>query len=319
METDMGVRMIAIVILAALAGGVSVGQETRKAPVAKVDLNTADALQIQTLPGITSEQAKKIIGARPFRSVEDLKAVGLTDAQIEELAPRLVWTRRPRGERSIDRAREVEVDAPTKEPPKVKLDLNSASAPELEALPGVGPTIAKKIIAARPFRRLDELKALGLTDAQLAALTPFAGVKQPMAPPPRDQVKDPPLGGKDPPIGGKDPPAVPEIDLNAGTVTELKTIPGVTDDVAKKIVANRPYADPADVARAGIAADMIPRVTAMATVEAPARTPPSPGLVWVNTDSRIFHPPGARWYGKTARGRWMTEAEAVQAGYRSLK
>ena len=50
-----------------------------------------------------------------------------------------------------------------------------------------------------------------------------------------------------------------------------------------------------------------------------AATPPKKGMVWVNTDSKIFHAAGSRWYGKTIEGKWMTEAEAVKAGYRAAK
>jgi len=41
------------------------------------------------------------------------------------------------------------------------------------------------------------------------------------------------------------------------------------------------------------------------------------GVVWVNTDSRIYHKPGTRWYGKTKHGKYMTEADAKKAGYRA--
>jgi hypothetical protein len=40
-------------------------------------------------------------------------------------------------------------------------------------------------------------------------------------------------------------------------------------------------------------------------------------MVWVNTDSGIYHKPGTRWYGKTKQGKYMTEADAVKAGYKA--
>jgi len=41
------------------------------------------------------------------------------------------------------------------------------------------------------------------------------------------------------------------------------------------------------------------------------------GVVWVNTDSGIYHKPGTHWYGKTKHGKYMTEADAKKAGYRA--
>jgi hypothetical protein len=43
----------------------------------------------------------------------------------------------------------------------------------------------------------------------------------------------------------------------------------------------------------------------------------SSGMVWVNTDSGIYHKPGSRYYGKTKQGKYMSEADAVKAGYRA--
>jgi hypothetical protein len=43
----------------------------------------------------------------------------------------------------------------------------------------------------------------------------------------------------------------------------------------------------------------------------------SSGMVWVNTDSGIYHKPGTRYFGKTKHGKYMTEADAIKAGYRA--
>jgi len=62
------------------------------------------------------------------------------------------------------------------------------------------------------------------------------------------------------------------------------------------------------------------RHTASSTVAStPAQPPPAPGMVWVNLDTKIFHRSGDHWYGNTKHGKYMTEADAVAAGYREAK
>jgi len=55
---------------------------------------------------------------------------------------------------------------------QLKIDVNHATAAELEALPGIGPTIAARIVRSRgghPFARIEELQTRGLVTARVFA------------------------------------------------------------------------------------------------------------------------------------------------------
>ena len=42
------------------------------------------------------------------------------------------------------------------------------------------------------------------------------------------------------------------------------------------------------------------------------------GMVWVNLSSKVYHKEG-KFYGKTKRGKFMSEDDAKKAGYREAK
>ena len=55
-----------------------------------------------------------------------------------------------------------------------------------------------------------------------------------------------------------------------------------------------------------------------------ATTPERPGgghgLAWVNTEAGVYHREGSPFCGTTEKGKYMTEQDAIQAGYkRALK
>jgi DNA uptake protein ComE-like DNA-binding protein len=236
-------------------------------------------------------------------------------------------------------------------PPSGPVDLNTATEAQLVALPGVGPATAKKIIAARPYASVADLSKAGLSAKGIQKLSSMVTVSGAAAAPAAPAAMAPAAAPAAKP--GKAMAASGPVDLNAGTQKQLESLPGVGPATAKKIIAGRPYSTVADLSRAGVSAKVIQQITPMVTVSAPmasgnsaavepvrpgsapapamapksapspstmqAQTPPAPGMVWVNLETKVFHRQGDPWYGKTKKGKFMTEADALKAGYREAK
>jgi len=144
-----------------------------------------------------------------------------------------------------------------------------------------------------------------------------------------------------------------KVDINSASQADLEKLPGVGEATAKKIIAGRPYQAVGDLSKAGVSKTTVEKITPLVTAgpagPAKAATPasaapavpggtskaaaseqpkpapsvakaaPGKGMVWVNTDSKVFHREGDRWYGKTKQGKYMTEADALKDGYRPAK
>jgi competence protein ComEA len=75
----------------------------------------------------------------------------------------------------------TEISADTKSPPAHSIDLNTATAEQLQQVPGIGPSTAKAIVNFRqksgPFRKIEDLLAIkGVSKARLEKMRPYLTV-----------------------------------------------------------------------------------------------------------------------------------------------
>jgi competence protein ComEA len=91
---------------------------------------------------------------------------------------------------------------------KALIDLNTASEKELESIKGVGPATAKKIMAGRPYKSVDDLSKAGISAKTIEEMKPLVKVGPPAIPPrTTTPAKETPAKASPPAAAVKETPA----------------------------------------------------------------------------------------------------------------
>lgn len=179
-------------------GGIPVYAQTEKT---LIDLNTASQKDLETLKGIGPATAKKIIDGRPYKNVEELKKAGVSEKTIESLKPlvkvgavsappkpaaEMKSTKAPAPPKpaadtkaatapTAEKAKpKAATPAPAKLAPGQKVNLNTATKEQIEALPEIGPVKAQAIIDGRPYKKPEDvMKVKGIKEGTFNKIKDF--------------------------------------------------------------------------------------------------------------------------------------------------
>lgn len=141
----------------------------------RIDINRASASELDRLPGIGPATAAAVVAARDsgtvFRVAEDLAAVrGIGPSLVDRVRDHVDTPDPPPAQRTRSSRRVAPGEA-------TMVDVNEASLQRLQTLPGVGPVIAARIVAGRPFATVADLERVkGLGPAAMGRLRGLVSV-----------------------------------------------------------------------------------------------------------------------------------------------
>jgi competence protein ComEA len=275
------VLLLGFAVVALAAWSAEAKEPAAASPSPVVDLNSASEKDLEALNGVGAATAKKIIAGRPYTSVDDLAKAGVPASTIAKIKPHVTVGGAPAAAAATPVAA-----APAATPKPAK----TATTPK--AAPATTPSAPVDLNSASE-KELEELNGVGpATAKKIVAGRPYSTVDD-----------------------------LSKAGVPASTIAKIKPHVTVGPATAPVAAAAAPSA-PAPMATPKPAPTPKPAATpkpATAPTTAVPATPPQPGMVWANTSTKVFHREGDRYYGNTKHGKWMTEEDAVKAGYHESK
>lgn len=158
--------LLVLLLVAAAGAGLAIDHWRRASPELVERLERVDRAERAATPDT---------GARDVRPAREPRRASHPRQRAAPAGERVA----PSGGRaaSVERATAGERAPRAPATPATPLDVNHASAPELARLPGIGPTLAARIVGARPFTTLDDLgRVPGLRRAVLERVRPLVAL-----------------------------------------------------------------------------------------------------------------------------------------------
>jgi DNA uptake protein ComE-like DNA-binding protein len=289
---------LALVVLLA-AGLLSPGAAlAAKAKAPKVDLNTASQKELEDLPGVGAATASKIIAGRPYSKVSDLEKAGVPKSTIDKIQKQVTVSKAKAAPAPAAAAPAAEKT--DKKSSKSEKATSSSKAPETQPAGKAAASSAPVNLNTASQKELEDLPGVGpATAKKIIAGRPYSSVD--------DLAK-----------AGVSKSTIGKISslVTAGPAAASKPAAQASSNRAPAPASSAPASSSSAPASSSAKA---PEAKPAAAAEAPRQPPPAKGMVWVNTATKIYHYEGDRWYGNTKEGKYMTEDEAIKAGYRASK